>query len=1095
MKALSKLFLLFSILSFSLSFSQTEAYTLWEESFNNGYLNYQQKKFALAETNFKAAIEYSKTAFSGITKETVSTQFYFATVLFEAHKIDDALTNFTLALKQAENLDSRIPVMERNIKTSIINCYFSLGQYQTSITKTIEIIDELKEQGLDNTEEYGIYLYFLGDRYINYGDTEKALEALYGAKSVFESLELYSSLFMAKTYYCIGLCQFSLGNYTLADEAYSQAFTVLENTNQLGTALDAKLRSNIAIMEHTLGNYDIAKQIHQNAMQILLDLNLDKSMDYAEELFAYARLLKDIGELDNALRAIDKANDIYQLNLDANSLKFANLKTVRAEIYLFNGNLKEALKLYEEAANSFKNYAPKTSPAYGFALNGMGTIYLSLKDYNKALQQFLLGEKELKRTLGETHKDYGITLMNIGNAYASLENFNESYPYFEKASDIIANSIGTQNTIYGQLCIGLLQVIYQDDPKMFPQFENLVDIALQIFENSTDKNNFFYNYALFFKSIINTFQGEYSEAIEKLTQAEKNIANNIKGESPIYSTVIYYLGLNYSLAKDYDSALNYFKKYNEYNIGTMLSVFTFRNHEDKQKYLKNIEFWFSDFTATALDDDFESEEIKTVTLNNQLLLKGLLLNSSKDILTELETLNNPSITSKVEQYRTLKNVLDQQKFNLQAAENNTNQETFNQLETELVELYSSKFNTSLNFQRDWKEVQKKLNNNEVAIEFVRYTKNQNTKYAAYIIKSGISYPIVVKLCNETELNKLIEKKSPNALYTSRGSQAKAVAAGTDLYNLIWKPLESHLNGIETVYYSPVGVLNQIPFTALPDENEVILLAKYNLEQLSSTYLLTQQHTESKLSSNLFIGGVKYDDSTDNTSGKGTRGASSSWNYLEGTLTEVQEIERILQDNQIATTAWIGEQATEQAFKLLTARSPSVIHIATHGFFFENPKEESSNFNPDLTQNSVYKLSEDPLMRSGLILAGANESWKAGSNISMGEDGILTALEISNLDLSKTDLVVLSACETGLGDIDGSEGVFGLQRAFKMAGVKNIIMSLWEVPDAETAEFMNSFYKNWISLGNTKAAFRSTQLEMSNKYKSEPEKWAAFVLFE
>ncbi|MCB0431665.1 MAG: hypothetical protein KDD18_01010, partial [Mangrovimonas sp.] len=99
------------------------------------------------------------------------------------------------------------------------------------------------------------------------------------------------------------------------------------------------------------------------------------------------------------------------------------------------------------------------------------------------------------------------------------------------------------------------------------------------------------------------------------------------------------------------------------------------------------------------------------------------------ILTELETLNNPSITSKVEQYRTLKNVLDQQKFNLQAAENNTNQETFNQLETELVELYSSKFNTSLNFQRDWKEVQKKLNNNEVAIEFVRYTKNQNTKYA------------------------------------------------------------------------------------------------------------------------------------------------------------------------------------------------------------------------------------------------------------------------------------------------------------------------------------------------------------------------------
>jgi CHAT domain-containing protein len=136
-----------------------------------------------------------------------------------------------------------------------------------------------------------------------------------------------------------------------------------------------------------------------------------------------------------------------------------------------------------------------------------------------------------------------------------------------------------------------------------------------------------------------------------------------------------------------------------------------------------------------------------------------------------------------------------------------------------------------------------------------------------------------------------------------------------------------------------------------------------------------------------------------------------------------------------------------------------------------------------------------LMRSGLVLAGANYAWKNGSNPYEKDDGILTAYEISNLNLMKTDLVVLSACETGLGDIEGSEGVYGLQRAFRMAGVEKIIMSLWQVPDKETVEFMETFYTNWLGGEEIREAFNNTQKEMSKKYKEEPEKWAAFVLLE
>jgi CHAT domain-containing protein len=145
------------------------------------------------------------------------------------------------------------------------------------------------------------------------------------------------------------------------------------------------------------------------------------------------------------------------------------------------------------------------------------------------------------------------------------------------------------------------------------------------------------------------------------------------------------------------------------------------------------------------------------------------------------------------------------------------------------------------------------------------------------------------------------------------------------------------------------------------------------------------------------------------------------------------------------------------------------------------------------KSKVFKTSDDPMMRSGLVFSGANKSWgKVNENL-LGDDGILTASEISNLDLSACQLVVLSACETGLGEVKGSEGVFGLQRAFKMAGVKNIIMSLWKVPDAQTAELFDTFYSECFAGKTIHEAFQSAQSQMKAKYS--PYYWAGFVLLE
>lgn len=220
----------------------------------------------------------------------------------------------------------------------------------------------------------------------------------------------------------------------------------------------------------------------------------------------------------------------------------------------------------------------------------------------------------------------------------------------------------------------------------------------------------------------------------------------------------------------------------------------------------------------------------------------------------------------------------------------------------------------------------------------------------------------------------------------------------------------------------------------------------------------------------------------------------SWSYLKWTEKESSTIRSTLQDAGIGIGSYTDADGTEEAFKSLPKRengSPGMIHLATHGYFFPDPNSV------DLTQSTevTFQLSANPMIRSGLILAGGNYAWSGRQPLTGREDGILTAYEISQMDLSNTQLVVLSACETGLGDIKGNEGVYGLQRAFKIAGVHYLIMSLWQVPDRETMQFMTTFYTHWLEEKLTvPEAFQKTQREMRDRFYN-PYSWAGFVLVE
>jgi CHAT domain-containing protein len=343
-------------------------------------------------------------------------------------------------------------------------------------------------------------------------------------------------------------------------------------------------------------------------------------------------------------------------------------------------------------------------------------------------------------------------------------------------------------------------------------------------------------------------------------------------------------------------------------------------------------------------------------------------------------------------------------------------------------------------------------------------------------------------------------------------------------------LEKALQGVKAISYSPAGLLHKIALGALPvgTTDNQLLQDRYNMHLVSSTRevnRLKKENANMMATDRVTLyGGLQYDHRpTAPSLAKTTSAATQSyihhhhrsfnvapphllrgagdvpdgWNYLEGTRTETREIVSVLQQKRISNRYYSGTNGKEETFKALSGTPVHVIHLATHGFFLPDVVVKRR---PELAQmlggDDEERVVENPLLRSGLVLSGVNKAWMAKEPVNAAdeEDGILTADEISKLNLTKTKLVVLSACETGLGDINNSEGVFGLQRAFKLAGAESLIMSLWKVPDEATSLLMRSFYEQWIGGASKQAAFKAAQKRVRERYV-EPYYWAAFVMMD
>jgi CHAT domain-containing protein len=488
--------------------------------------------------------------------------------------------------------------------------------------------------------------------------------------------------------------------------------------------------------------------------------------------------------------------------------------------------------------------------------------------------------------------------------------------------------------------------------------------------------------------------------------------------------------------------------------------------------------------------------------NYCIATKALLLNTSNKIKRRILGSGDQALIAVYQEWKNKKNRLAQvwQMTPSEKIQSNIDQAA---LETE-VDVLEKKLSAqselfaahSDRIRYTWKDIQKNLKQDEAAVEIIRFRRfnfefTDTICYAALIVKPGRSNPEIVFIDN----GNFLEGK----LLTGHKNFIKNRLTDDISYASYWQPLGSRLQGIRKVYLSPDGVYNQINVNGLLNPaTKKYLIDEVEVQQVTNTKDILALPKKSPLREAVMIGFPDYkalpaheklpafpgEDHTLSDSAK--REMEANITSLPGTLTEVNLISEIFKSKNIPVQTITGMRASEGFLKKL--QSPSVLHIATHGYFLPDVKSLSGR--SGFMGVDPVKVEENPLLRSGILLAGAQRSISGFRN--EGEDGILSAYEAANLNLEETQLIVLSACETGLGEVRNGEGVYGFQRALIIAGAQSIVMSLWKVNDQVTQLLMTEFYRFWMEGLTRRQAFMKAQQKIRGNHP-EPYFWAPFIL--
>lgn len=846
--------------------------------------------------------------------------------------------------------------------------------------------------------------------------------------------------------------------------------------------------------------------------------------------------LIDVGEFAEALRAVEMQTEVY--NLDSGNfftLDYFNIAIIKAKLLKALNRKTEAQRLMAECIQQLKMVPDLgTGP---FLLDCLWDEYNISKTGNfedmpmmmAKLSDITAKTQELKEQNPDDQKIYYYFVRSLTEGLYIVSDMRAGFRSYLDETELkqmqeFIDFFETQVSAYN--IIELSKEVLDEYPKHFPDY-------------ATDPVYIGFNIALanyykedkqpakaeeIYKGLLETPIDDYTKSsilLRLMSMASENQDVDLYGEYlEQYSALIESLGYlfdddllmldtaqaSYNIEKgNYEKALEYARDFYKTSRKILDGNFQLMTSAEQNSHLST----YGDpalylCNMLELRPEANTEEIYDAVLYRT----GMQLRSQRETLDAIRKSNNPEVMMMLDSLQTLR----QEQMRLTASNkaepayiSEQGQQNFlkaaeigrliNYLEGKVLDATASLRAGDI---RDisWKEIQSKLKPDEAAVEFVY----SNKSIFALIVRPGYSAPKTVRLTGQADLMNLLKSQhKKNSAALAKNLYTKEA---NTLYGLLWQPMEADLEGVKNVYYTLPGVLNSLAFNSFKDNEGKYLFDRYNLNQLTTTGQLVFDEDYRRPESMVVMGNILYghnqrpadksaaanrgnDDEFDLTEDAATRGVSRDYfRHLPFTAEEMDKISNMFKGARIESKQL--HEATEAELRQLVKSRPDILHLATHGFYI--------NSEEDAKKIAFYRDKyTGSMMRSGFALSGAEEAWRGTSSEGESNDGIMTAEEVSMLDLKGTTLVTLSACETALGGYS-FEGIYGLQRGFKQAGVRSMLVSLWSVNDESTAMFMQSFYEGLKEGKSKQSAWKSAVERVKGEYP-EPYYWGAFVLID
>ncbi|MCB0584778.1 MAG: CHAT domain-containing protein [Phaeodactylibacter sp.] len=918
-----------------------------------------------------------------------------------------------------------------------------------------------------------------------------------------------------------GTLHLEMANYEPGEQDFLECLALRERILGKNSAPYAMTLNNLANLYGLQGEVDKSLAIHLEALQIRETVLGKESYDYSMSLNNLGRTYMRTGEYEKSIAYLSAGRALIEKTKGKNHplVIFSSLNTAGAYTQL--GQYGKAEEAFQETLKLTAASLGEEHPQYAFALNDLAQFYdlSGLPEKAKAclLQSIAIKEK----TIGREHNYTLGSLINLAKIYQEEGRLEEAADLYLEADEIFRKNYGSSHP-ENIVALSNLANVYLEQGN-YRLADSLHRATLAVRQQTFGNDHA--DCALSYMGIANCLRltGRIEEGWEAMQEALR-IFQKAYGRENLYTIKSHQVLAE--AAWEMGQPELALQQADTFSLQMREHFRQSARHLSANELLLKMESFQPrlDFMHSARFNFGQQDPVQTGrAFDDALFYKGMLLENAigleKAVAEAPDSLRERYVNWKALQRRLAEAYAKPlgSRPGIDALERRAEE-----LEKELVR---HAFFRSAREITGWQEVQARLSEGEAAIEFVHFSwKNpqptDSVLYAALLLRPGWEAPRWVALFEEKQIQPILSTKKVRR--KDYAAQLFGNQGGVSLYGLLWQPLASYLEGVERIYFSPSGVLHRIPLSAIPDEKGQTLADRYILHQLGSTRQLVSGFSRGNaLAANgppTLFGGINYDmDSTAMASARSLAhinfsetshvlpeaarsplGGGRAWPYLPWTEVEAKTLSLIFEEAGMESRLFLGHEASEEAFRSLGAKRPSprVLHVATHGYFYPDPSGNgAANSFSSGGPRGAFKISNHPMIRSGLILAGANHAWTGGEPVAGLEDGILTAYEASQMNLSNTELVVLSACETGLGDIRGDEGVFGLQRAFRISGARYLLMSLWQVSDLVTEELMAAFYLEWLREGKPiPEAFHAAQRQVKAQHP-EPFFWAGFVLVE